>query len=116
MNGRTFRESRVAIGICENAGKYENKDIRSRERPPVPCEPAVGRCRLLADPKVGPHRVPGRGQRVRQVVQTALRLQPLHRVPSHVRPCRKMLVGTFLFYKIFNSHLRKVKSLTLLYR
>ena len=74
MNGRSFRESRVVaiLGISENARKYENKDIRSRERPPVPCEPAVGRCGLLGDPKVGSHRVPGRGEGVRQVVQTAL--------------------------------------------
>ena len=53
----------------------------------MPCEPAVGRCGLLADPKVRSHRVPGGGERVRQVVQTALRLQSLHRVPSHIRPC-----------------------------
>ena len=87
-----LRESILAIGsgggyLRKCRRKYENKDIRSRERPPVPCEPAVGRCGLLADPKVGPHCVPGGGQRVRQVVQPALRLQPLHCVPSHVRPC-----------------------------
>lgn len=56
----------------------------------------MGRCGLLADPKVGPHCVPGGGQRVRQVVQPALRLQPLHCVPSHVRPSSQSEVLDFV--------------------